>query len=76
MESADIYELKITLKGIKPTIYRTIQIEDNRTFFELHIAIQIAFGWDDSHLHVFEINDDRIGISEFCTSRFIRTASR
>ena len=65
MESANIYELKITLKGIKPTIYRTIQIEDNRTFFELHVAIQIAFGWDDSHLHVFEINNDRIGINEF-----------
>ena len=51
-------------RGI-PTIYRTIQIEENRTFFELHEAIQIAFGWENSHMHIFEIGDDRIGMSEF-----------
>lgn len=60
-----IMELKITLSGIKPTIYRTIQIEANNTFFELHAAIQIAFGWENSHMHIFEIEDDRIGISDF-----------
>ena len=64
-DSTKIYELKITLSGIKPSIYRTIQIEENRTFFELHVAIQIAFGWENSHMHIFEIGDDRIGMSEF-----------
>ena len=64
-DSTKIYELKISLSGIKPTIYRTIQIEENRTFFELHAAIQIAFGWENSHLHIFEIGDDRIGMSDF-----------
>lgn len=64
-DSTKIYELKITLSGIKPSIYRTIQIEKNRTFFELHAAIQIAFGWENSHMHIFEIGDDRIGMSEF-----------
>ena len=64
-DSIKIYELKITLSGIKPSIYRTIQIEENRTFFELHVAIQIAFGWENSHMHIFEIGADRIGMSEF-----------
>ena len=64
-DSIKIYELKITLSGIKPSICRTIQIEENRTFFELHVAIQIAFGWENSHMHIFEIGDDRIGMSEF-----------
>ena len=63
--STKIYELKITLSGIKPTIYRTILIEENRTFFELHAAIQITFGWENYHLHIFEIGDDRIGMSDF-----------
>lgn len=63
--STKIMELKIILSGIKPTIYRTIQIEENNTFFELHAAIQIAFGWENSHMHIFEIEDDRIGISDF-----------
>lgn len=64
-DSTKIYEFKISLSGIKPTIYRTILIEENRTFFELHAAIQIAFGWENSHMHIFEIGDDRIGMSEF-----------
>jgi hypothetical protein len=64
-DTTKIYELKISLSGIKPTIYRTIQIEKNRTFFELHAAIQIAFGWGNSHMHIFEIGDDRIGMSDF-----------
>ena len=64
-DSTKIYELKITLSGIKPSIYRTIQIEEHRTFFELHAAVQIAFGWENSHMHIFEIGDDRIGMSEF-----------
>lgn len=64
-DTTKIYELKISLSGIKPTIYRTIQIEENRTFFELHAAIQIAFCWENSHMHVFEIGDDRIGMSDF-----------
>ena len=64
-DTTKIYELKISLSGIKPTIYRTIQFEENRTFFELHAAIQIAFGWENSHMHVFEIGDDRIGMSDF-----------
>ena len=57
--------MKISLSGIKPTIYRTIQIEEHRTFFELHAAVQIAFGWENSQMHIFEIGDDRIGMSEF-----------
>ena len=64
-DSTKIYELKFSLSGIKPTIYRTLHIEENRTFFELHVAIQIAFGWENSHMHIFEIGDDRIGMSEF-----------
>lgn len=39
-DSTKIYELKITLSGIKPSIYRTIQIEEDKTFFELHAAVQ------------------------------------
>lgn len=64
-DSTKIYELKITLSGIKPSIYRTIQIKEDKTFFELHAAVQIAFGWENSHMHIFEIGDDRIGMSEF-----------
>ena len=60
-----LLELKITLLNTKPLVYRTIQIENTRTFYELHIAIQIAFGWQNYHLHEFRVNDETIGTNEF-----------
>lgn len=65
MDTTQIYELKITLLGTKPVVYRTLQIEASRTMYELHIAIQIAFGWEDYHLHLFNVGEMNIGMSEF-----------
>ena len=48
-----ILQFKITLNESKPLIWRRIQIESNSTFLELHIAIQLAMGWTNSHLFEF-----------------------
>jgi hypothetical protein len=50
-----IYQFKITLKDIKPPIWRRIQVPKKYNFWDLHIAIQDAMGWQDYHLHEFEI---------------------
>ena len=34
-----VYQFKITLKGIKPPIWRRIQIPETDTFWGLHVAI-------------------------------------
>lgn len=60
-----LLELKVTLLGTKPSVYRILHIEKSRTFYELHIAIQIAFGWENHHMHEFRINDECIGDKEF-----------
>ncbi len=57
---ATIYQLKITLKGIEPPIWRRIQIEDC-SLDQLHAHIQAAMGWTNSHLHQFEIGGVRYG---------------
>lgn len=49
------YQLKVTIKDIKPPIWRRLVIPSDTTFWELHIAIQDSFGWTDSHLHEFFI---------------------
>jgi len=54
-------ELKIQLLDIKPSVYRTIQISADATFFDLHVSIQFAFDWENSHLHSFMVNDKEIG---------------
>ena len=52
-----IYQFKITLKGIKPPIWRRIQVPGTYTFWDLHVSIQDAMGWQDYHLHEFRIKD-------------------
>ena len=50
-----LYQFTITLLGSHPTIWRRIQIKD--CFLEdLHWHIQAAMGWQNSHMHVFEID--------------------
>lgn len=55
------YQFKISLKGIRPPIWREIQVPESYTFWDLHVAIQDAMGWDDYHLHEFEMTNPSTG---------------
>jgi hypothetical protein len=57
-----VFQFKITLKGIKPPIWRRIQVPEIYTFWDLHVAIQDAMGWDDYHLHEFEVVNPSTGL--------------
>lgn len=50
-----VYQMKITLKGVKPPIWRRIQVKSDITLKVLHRIIQVVMGWSDSHLHEFNI---------------------
>ena len=50
-----VYQFKIVLEDINPTIWRRIQVPDRYSFWDLHCAITDAFGWLDCHLHQFKI---------------------
>lgn len=62
--SDKVYQFKITLKHIKPPIWRRIQVPATYTFWDLHIAIQDSMGWTDTHLHHFEILNPRTRMKE------------
>jgi len=62
--SSKVYQFKITLKHIKPPIWRRIQVPDAYTFWDLHVAIQDAMGWYDGHLHAFEVVKPKTGFME------------
>jgi hypothetical protein len=36
-------------------VWREIEVPPNYTFWDLHVALQDALGWQDCHLHVFRI---------------------
>jgi hypothetical protein len=56
-----IYQLKVTLKGSKPPIWRRIQIASNISLAKLHRILQTAMGWTDSHLHQFVVGGTYYG---------------
>jgi hypothetical protein len=47
------YRLKVTIRGIRPPIWRRLEVDGALTLAKLHEVLQIAFGWTDSHLHQF-----------------------
>lgn len=51
----EVLQLKVTLREIRPPIWRRLLFPAHRTLADLHHAIQAAFGWEESHLHVFEV---------------------
>lgn len=51
----DIYQVKVTLVGSKPPIWRRIQVSATIKLSELHRVLQEAMGWTDSHMHAFNI---------------------
>jgi len=73
-DSAFVLQFRVELLGIEPPIWRRIQVPEDYTFWDLHVAIQDSMGWFDSHLHAFRVvgiagdigvrDEDEIGPSE------------
>jgi hypothetical protein len=56
-----IVSLKVTLRGIKPPIWRRILVPGDVKLGALHEAIQVAMGWDGDHLHAFDVDGRQYG---------------
>ncbi len=50
-----IFQLRISLIGSKPEIWRRILVSGDTTLAKLHTIIQELIGWEDDHLHEFVI---------------------
>lgn len=53
MPTKHVLQLKVTLLHVKPAVWRRLIIPEDYTFWQLHVAIQDAMGWQDQHLHEF-----------------------
>jgi len=53
------WQLEIVLQDIDPPIWRRVVVTDDTTLHGLHEVIQVAMGWTNSHLYMFEIDDAR-----------------
>lgn len=59
-----IYQLKILLLGITPTIWRRVLVSSDSTIEDLHYTVQLAMGWENIHLHHFIIHGKYYGITQ------------
>lgn len=50
-----VYKFRIELDELQPKIWRQIQVPETYTFWDLHVAIQDVMGWQDYHMHQFEM---------------------
>jgi hypothetical protein len=50
---AQAAELKVSLTGSRPPIWRRVRLPVTATLADLHDVIQVLFGWNGDHLHVF-----------------------
>ncbi|MCP4421810.1 MAG: plasmid pRiA4b ORF-3 family protein [Chloroflexi bacterium] len=63
-----VYQFKVTLRGIRPPIWRRIQVYNNLTFYEFHRVLQRVMGWYDAHLHLFDVGGRYITDAETLAS--------
>jgi hypothetical protein len=49
------YQLKVTLRDIRPPMRRRIPVTSNITLFDFHWFLQTAMRWYGGHLHEFDV---------------------
>jgi pRiA4b ORF-3-like protein len=57
MSAATVARLKITLDGVKPAVLRRVEVPFDIRLDRLHLTIQAAMGWTNSHLYELRARD-------------------
>ena len=60
----EVYQIKVTLLGTSPPIWRRLLVPADATLAQLHNALQTAMGWENCHLHEFCMGQRRFGPPE------------
>ncbi len=50
-----VFQLRISLEGVRPAVWRRILVTSDTPLEKLHRVIQAAMGWEDFHLHYFTV---------------------
>ena len=58
----EIYQLKVTLLGTSPPIWRRLLVPSDVTLAQLHDVLQAAMGWQECHMHEFSAGGRHFGL--------------
>jgi hypothetical protein len=59
-----IFVLRIALREVKPAVWRRVMVPGGFTLDRVHRVAQLAVGWQDCHLHSFEIGGAQYGLPD------------
>ena len=57
-----VFQLRVTLDGVDPPVWRRLLVPAAVRVAKLHVILQVAMGWTNSHLHSFTIGGERYGM--------------
>ena len=60
----EVLQLRAVLRSISPLIWRRLLVRGDTSVARLHQILQVAFGWQDMHLHRFEIRGREYGVNQ------------
>ncbi|MDM0022158.1 plasmid pRiA4b ORF-3 family protein [Variovorax saccharolyticus] len=60
----EVLQLRAVLRSISPLIWRRLLLRGDTSVARLHQILQVAFGWQDMHLHRFEIRGREYGVHQ------------
>ena len=60
----EVLQLRAVLRSISPLIWRRLLVRGDTSIARLHQILQVAFGWQDMHLHRFEIRGREYGVHQ------------
>ena len=58
------YQVKVTVIGSEPSIWRRIQVPGNISLHRLHLILQAVLGWQNYHLYRFHVGGADFGIPD------------
>ncbi len=58
------FRLRVTLVDVDPLVWRRVLVAGTIRLPLLHQVFQVLMGWDDYHLHAFEIRGERYGVAD------------
>ena len=67
-DAGAVVQIKVWLQGVTPMVWRRVLVPSDCTLRELHGVIQVAMGWEGTHLYQFRLRAARYGSPELAAS--------